>query len=127
MSIEEFITKVSALKDVLAVTSESLKESEIILIMLGALGEEYESFVTSITTRYDTSMTFAMLCELLMDQDLHLLKKADISLSVNAAVKSSQRKPDGSDNPKSVQSLCCQICELRENSALNFYNRLNIT
>lgn len=51
MSMEDFITKVSILKDALAATGEGLKESEIILITLGALGDEYESFVTSITTR----------------------------------------------------------------------------
>lgn len=50
--MEDFVTKVSILKDALAATGESLKGSEIILIMLGMLGEEYESSVTSITTKY---------------------------------------------------------------------------
>lgn len=64
LSMEDFITKISILKDALSSTGESLKESEIILIALGALGEEYESFVTSITARFDPAMTFSGLCKL---------------------------------------------------------------
>lgn len=70
--MEEFITKVSILKDSLAPTGDTLKQLEIILITLGALGEEYESFVTSITTRFYHNMTFPMLCELLMDQEMRI-------------------------------------------------------
>lgn len=55
------------LKYALSVAGEKLKESKIILITLSALGEEYKSFITSITMRYDHEMTFATLCELLMD------------------------------------------------------------
>lgn len=68
--MEDFIIKISVLKDALAATGECLKDSEIILITLGALGEGYESFITSVRTRFDPEMTFASLCELLMDQDL---------------------------------------------------------
>lgn len=41
MSMEDFITRVAVLKDALAATGEKLKESKIILITLGVLGEEY--------------------------------------------------------------------------------------
>lgn len=67
MSMEEFITKISMLNDALVATDEWLKESEIILITLGALGEGYDSFFTSIKTRFDLEMMFTSLCELLMD------------------------------------------------------------
>lgn len=70
--MEDFINRVVVLKDALATTGEKLKESEIILITFGALGEEYESFVTLIMTRYDHEMTFTPLCELLMDQKMQI-------------------------------------------------------
>lgn len=91
--MEVFITKVSILKDSLIATGETLKESEIILITLGALGEEYESFVTSITTRFDPDMTFASLCELLMDQDMRVQKGISGSQgSINIAAKAESTK-----------------------------------
>lgn len=62
--------KGSVLKDALVAIGESLKESEVILITFGALGEEYKSFVTSITIRYDPAMTFASLCKLHMDKEM---------------------------------------------------------
>lgn len=74
LSIEDFITKISVLKDTLTATGERLKESDIILITLGAVGDGYNSFVTSVTTRFDQEMTFTSLCELLMDQDLRTHK-----------------------------------------------------
>lgn len=69
--MKEFITRLSVLKDSLAATGEGLKDSEIILMTLGVLGDGYESFVTSITTRFDPTMMFASLCELLMDKEIH--------------------------------------------------------
>lgn len=86
--MEDFITKVSVLKNALAATSEKLKESEIILITLGALGNKYESSVTSITTWYDPTMTIASLCELLMDQEMRSQKVKFMTLPmVNVTVK----------------------------------------
>lgn len=69
-SMEEFITRILVLKDLLATIGEGLKDSELILIILGALGDGYESFITSIMTRFDPQMTFTSLCELLMDQEI---------------------------------------------------------
>lgn len=65
--MKEFITRLLVLKDFLVAIGEGLKDSEIILITLGALGDGYESFVTSVTTRFDPAMTSTSLCELLMD------------------------------------------------------------
>lgn len=50
LSMDEYIAKISILKNALASTGEGLKDSEIILITLGGLGNEFESFVTAITT-----------------------------------------------------------------------------
>lgn len=72
--MEKFITKVSVLKDALTTTGETFKESNVVLITLGALNDEYESFIMSITTRYDLAMTFAFVCELLMDQEIRIQK-----------------------------------------------------
>lgn len=128
--MEEFVTKVSVIKDALAATGEPLKESEVILITLGALGDEFESFVTSITTKYDSSMTFAGLCELLMDHEMRLQKsQPSASLSVNTAVKSYSKKYEVAETTpaQSKTELRCQICSRKGHSALNCYNRLNIT
>lgn len=67
--MEEYISQITVLKDALAATGEHLKETYIILIALGGPSMEYESFVTTITTRFDHSMSFSTLCELLLDQD----------------------------------------------------------
>lgn len=75
--MDEYTVKVSVLKDALVATGKTLKESEIILITrftLGGLGEEFESFVTSITSRYDPQLTFSELGELLMDQEMRIEK-----------------------------------------------------
>lgn len=100
--MEEFITKVLILKGVLAATGETLKELEVVLITLGALSDEYESFITSITTRYDPTMTFASLCELLMDQEIRIQKNQLVNLlSINVAVKSYLKKADSPDSGSS--------------------------
>lgn len=46
--MQDFVSKISVLKDALAATEETLHESELILIILGVLSDDYESFVTSI-------------------------------------------------------------------------------
>lgn len=61
-----------------------------------------------------------------MDQDLRLLKtQSSSSLSVNAAIKSSSKKVEVLDASKS--GVYCQVCDRRGHSALNCYNRLNVT
>lgn len=87
--MDEYISKVSILKDALAVTSEKLKESEVILITLGGLNEEYESFVIAITTRYDPNLTFSELGELLISHEMRITnsRSSSIALVVNIAAK----------------------------------------
>lgn len=48
-SMADYILKILVLKDALVATKEKLKESEVILIVLGGLSDEYEAFVTSLT------------------------------------------------------------------------------
>lgn len=119
--MDEYISKVLVLKDALAATGEKLKESEIILITLGGLGEEFESFVTALTARYDPSLIFSELGELLMDHDMRLEKsRTSISRLVNVATKS-----DSKSIPKS--DIKCQICRRKGHGAIDCYNRLNTT
>lgn len=75
-------------------------------------------------------MTFATLCELLMDHEIRLQKnQSSGSLSVNAAVKSFPKKIEASKitSPYPKSELRCQICTRKGHSTLNCYNRLNLT
>lgn len=125
LTIEEYITQVSVLKDALPARGERMKESEIILIALGGLGEEFESFVTSITTRDDPNLTFSTLCELLMDQEMKI-QKARFLQGVNFNVAA---KPNWKSDPQSPATTGgrCQICSRRNHTAVNCYNRLSVT
>lgn len=58
--------------DSLAMVGEKLEQGDIILIVLGGLGLEYDTFVTSITTHFDPLTTFVDLHALLLDQELRL-------------------------------------------------------
>lgn len=137
MTMEDFLTKISILKDAIAATGEHLKESEIILITLGTLGDGYESFVTSVTMRYDHSMTFSGLCELLMDQEMRVQRSQSIlnNLFVNVVTKFVPR--GGFSQSKKAEIVCqicgcttdllCQICGRKCHSAVDCYNRLNLS
>lgn len=69
-SMPDYIANANHLLDTLAMAGEPLSQSDIVLTVLGGLGVEYEPFVTSITTRYDSAMTFIDLQALLLDQVL---------------------------------------------------------
>lgn len=85
-SMSEYLKRISVFKDKLAAAGEGLKDAHLILITLGGLGPEYQSFVTSITTRMDHTMSFAQLKHLLMDHDLQL-SSTKPTLEVNVATK----------------------------------------
>lgn len=127
MTIEEFLTKVSLLKDAIAMTRERLKESEIILITLGALGKGCESFVTSITTIYDLGMTFSSLCELLMDQEMRMQRNHSILSTYGSANVASKFTPKSGDQSGKSSDLNCQIYGRKSHSTLNCYNQLNLS
>jgi len=129
LSMNDFLTKVAVLKDSLAAAGDKLQESEVILITLGALGDEYESFVTAITTRYDESLTFTTLCELLLDYEVRV-QNARLPPTVNVQSKSSD-SPSVNFASRSGDSSArtdtkCQICTRKGHIALNCYNRLNL-
>ena len=52
-SIADYIHKFTTLVDTLAATAHALNDFEINSFLLASLGSEYDSFVTSVTTRVD--------------------------------------------------------------------------
>ena len=52
-SIIDYFHQFTTLVDTLAVTAHALKDFEIISFLLAGLGSEFDSFVTSVTTRVD--------------------------------------------------------------------------
>lgn len=120
--MDEYITKVTVLRDSLVATGESIKESKMILVTLAGLGDDYEAFVTAITARYDPYLTFSHLCELIMDQDIRLEKSRMMDIQVvNIAVNQSK----SCSTSYSKSEIKCQICTKRGHNALECYNRLN--
>ena len=53
MSITEYFQKFTKLVDTLAAIAKPLDEDDITSFLLGGLNSEYDSFVTSVTTRVD--------------------------------------------------------------------------
>lgn len=58
--------------DELQVVGDTMSESDKVVTVIGGLGPEYSSLVTSLTTRFDYNMMFVDLQTLLMDLDLRL-------------------------------------------------------
>jgi len=96
----EYLKKITIARDRLTAAGEKLKDSQVILITLGGLGSEYQSFVTSITTRFDKNMTFSHLKHLLMDHELQF--SPTLKIDANVAVKN--RNDDRRDK------ITYQIC-----------------
>lgn len=63
-----------------------MKEIEIILITLDGLGQDYDSFVTLITTRMDPNLIFFESSKVLLDQEMRMEKKRFFSFPVTNIV-----------------------------------------
>lgn len=119
--MSQYLQNISIAKDKLASAGEKLRDSQIILIALGGLGPEYKLFVTSITTRFDHSMSFTQLQQLLMDYDLQEKQSAIVEANmVNKSTKS-EEKNIGTIS----QSQPCQICSRKGHGTINCFNRAN--
>lgn len=123
MSMTDYLKKISVAKEKLASTSEKLHDSQVILIALGGLGPEYQPFVTSITTRFDHSMTFSSFQHLLMDHDLQfsVQRQTAVPFEAHAIVRSGVKSDD--QVPKS--KLQCQLCTRKGHVAVDCYNRIS--
>lgn len=102
LSMSQYLRGISIAKDKLASAGERIRDSQIILTTLGGLGPEYKQFVTSITTRFDHSMSFTQLQQLLMDYELSEEQTATVEAHlVNKPYKEKSGGP---------RSHPCQIC-----------------
>lgn len=62
--------RAGALHDQMVAIGEIISKPEMVLIVVEGLRRDYESLVTSITTRFDGSVTFLDLQAMLMDHDM---------------------------------------------------------
>lgn len=118
-----YIAKANHMMDTLAAARKALNEGEVILMVLSGLGIDYDTFVTSITMRFDSSMSSINLQSMLLDQELRMGSFARVGGSIsNVNVVNSPNKGKGGD----IKYGSCQVCLNKGHSALNCYNRLNI-
>lgn len=117
MIMMEYLTHVRLLLGSLIAVGENLSQSEIIIAVIGGLGIESESFVQSITTKFDHSMTNIDLQSLLMDKEMsHPLEIPSLP-SINL-VSSDAFNSD-------VKLVSCQICNKKGHGTLNCYGQFN--
>lgn len=107
MTMETFTTHVHMLLDNLIVVGEVYKESKVIFIVISGLGVEYAPFVTSLSTRFDFTITFFDLQALLMDQEMELTLSVDSTIVVNVATVANVV-------PAKSGSVLCQICSCKD-------------
>lgn len=119
LPMSEYLKRICVLKDKLAAAGDKLKDSQVILIALGGLGPEFQSFVTSITMRFDHSMTFPNLQQLLMDHELRIAP-AQATTTIEANIVTRPRSDSG-------RLKACQICSKKGHGDIDCYNRFNAT
>lgn len=70
----EFLAKVNDMLEMLAACGEKMEMSDVMLIVLNALGPKYKPFVTSVTTLMVATLTFVDLQSMLLDQECDLVR-----------------------------------------------------
>lgn len=119
----EFLAKVKNMLEMLAACGEKMEISDVMLIVLNALGPKYEPFITSVTTRMDATLTFVDLQSMLLDQELQLGVVNPKLGSINAATvdKGKESETHSDDDTKSGDKGKlgeCQICTKQGHSTL---------
>ncbi|KAL0001153.1 hypothetical protein SO802_014934 [Lithocarpus litseifolius] len=79
LSMTDYLQKIKSLADSLAAATQPIPEPDLILHILGGLSPEYESFVTSVTTRLD-DLSLEDLNAMLLNQEMRI-NNAQISFS----------------------------------------------
>ena len=79
LSMTDYLQKIKSLTDSLAAAAQPIPEPDLILHILGGLSFEYESFVTSVTTRSD-DLSLEDLNAMLLNQEMRI-NNAQISFS----------------------------------------------
>lgn len=114
-SMVDYLFHVMMFCNRLLTINEVILEPELVLTIIGGLGVGYESMFTSMTTRFDRSMTFLDLEEILMDYDMTNLEEKSFPIFTHAIITTPQRSSEN-------RFQSCQICGKKNPSALNRYN-----
>lgn len=161
MSISDYLHRVKNLADSLVAAGLQVgDDNDMLLYILGGLGNEHENFVTAIMTRLDP-ISVEDLHSLLRNHELHLSRvhaplepnsitllttnsfggsKASFKSESGPASRGSSNSQQGGgrgrgrsfggrrgDSQHSGGRFVCRICNIRGHSALDCYNRLNLS
>lgn len=121
LSMENYILRISVWKDALVATGEKLKDSK-------------SSFVTSIMTWFDHTMTFSTLCELLLDHEMRQIgRNLMTELCGNRStwywnqVKIGTTCWNEEKRENSGKGASCQIYGCKNHTMINCYQHRNLS
>jgi len=121
-SISEYLSEVNAIIQALAVAGEKFEDTDLVILVLSGLDDEYEALVQNVTSRQD-EVTYRMLKTMLMDNEVWQRRSNQTNaISVNM-VDISNKSLKNSKN----SSQLCQICSKKGHVALNCFNKINLT
>lgn len=122
-SFTEYISEINQLLEGLSVAGKKMEDSDLVLLILAGLDDEYEALIQNVTSRRE-DVTYRELKAMFMDIEIRKGRsKANNPLSANV-VEAEKNTKQGRINYKVIP---CQICSQKGHGALNCYNRLNIT
>ena len=152
MSAKDFFLSIKRMADDLALAGQPLKNEEILTYVLAGLGQEYDSLVSTITSRSD-EVPLEELYSMLLFSEARINQHHDqihVAASVNMATKStpqyyaasrSAHSYRGRGNqfrshskggrythraPATSSSLVCQVCNKPGHHALKCYHRFDL-
>ena len=150
-SAKDFFLSIKRMADDLALAGQPLKNEEILTYVLAGLGQEYDSFVSTITSRSD-EVPLEELYSMLLLTEARINQHHDsiqVAASVNMATRSApqyQPRPvnsyRGQGNhfrphnkggrynhraPATNSSIVCQVCQKPGHQALKCYYRFDLT
>ena len=153
LSAKDYFMSIKRMADELALAGQPLKTDETLTYILAGLGQEYDSLVSTITSRPE-AVTLEELYSLLLITESRINHHHDsinVVASVNMVTRhnSSQSRPINNWNPSnqsrgnyfrgrgrggrtfsyanSPNSLVCQVCEKPGHNALKCYHRFDVS